>query len=62
VLAVTQVSPIWAAIFVWELAHPPLWLFLVFLLTACGAYGLKVLALGRRSTQTGYRARMLPVR
>lgn len=48
VLAVTQGSPIWAAIFVWELAHPPLWLFLVFLLTACGAYGLKVLALGRR--------------
>jgi H+/Cl- antiporter ClcA len=48
VLAVTQGSPIWAAIFVWELAHPPLWLFGVFLLTACGAYGLKVLALGRR--------------
>jgi H+/Cl- antiporter ClcA len=62
VLAVTQGSPIWAAIFVWELAHPPLWLFLVFLLTACGAYGLKVLALGRRSTHSGYRARMLPVR
>jgi H+/Cl- antiporter ClcA len=53
VLAVTQGSPIWAAIFVWELAHPPLWLFLVFLLTACGAYGLKVLALGRRSARTG---------
>ncbi|OBF54516.1 chloride ion channel protein [Mycobacterium sp. 852002-50816_SCH5313054-b] len=49
VLAVTQDSPIWAAIFVWELAHPPLWLFLLFLLTACAAYGLKVLALGRRS-------------
>lgn len=48
VLAVTQDSPIWAAIFVWELAHPPLWLFLLFLLTACAAYGLKVLALGRR--------------
>src|SRR6202008_1112674 len=48
VLAVTQGSPIWAAIFVWELAHPPLWLFLVFLLTACGAYGLKVFALGRK--------------
>ena len=53
VLAVTQDSPIWAAIFVWELAHPPLWLFLVFLLTACGAYGLKVLTLGRRSTHSG---------
>ncbi|MEE6178740.1 chloride channel protein [Mycobacterium sp. 050134] len=48
VLAVTQGSPIWAAIFVWELAHPPLWLFLVFLLTACLAYGLKVQLLGRR--------------
>ena len=34
VLAVTQGSPIWAAIFVWELARPPLWLLLVFLLTA----------------------------
>ena len=41
VLAVTQGSPIWAAIFVWELAHPPLWLFGVFLTTALGAYGLK---------------------
>ncbi|WP_442791263.1 chloride channel protein [Mycobacterium sp. Aquia_216] len=43
VLAVTQGSPIWAAIFVWELARPPLWLFLVFLLTATGAHGLKKL-------------------
>ncbi|MGE2816819.1 chloride channel protein [Mycobacterium heidelbergense] len=46
VLAVTQGSPIWAAIFVWELARPPLWLFLVFLLTACGAHWLKVLVVG----------------
>ncbi|HWS94608.1 MAG TPA: chloride channel protein [Mycobacterium sp.] len=53
VLAVTQGSPIWAAIFVWELAHPPLWLFLVFLLTACGAHGLKVLAKGRGPTHPG---------
>jgi H+/Cl- antiporter ClcA len=53
VLAVTQGSPIWAAIFVWELARPPLWLFLVFLLTACGAYGLKVLVVGSdRSSPT----------
>ena len=43
VLAVTQGSPIWAAIFVWELARPPLWLFLVFLLTATGAHGLNLL-------------------
>ncbi len=50
VLAVTQGSPIWAAIFVWELARPPLWLFLVFLLTACGAHGLKVLVAGPRSS------------
>ena len=50
VLAVTQGSPIWAAIFVWELAHPPPWLFLVFLLTACGAYGLKILVVGRGPT------------
>ncbi|WP_231584663.1 chloride channel protein [Mycobacterium haemophilum] len=47
VLAVTQGSPIWAAIFVWELARPPLWLFLVFLLTAGGAHGLKALLRGR---------------
>jgi H+/Cl- antiporter ClcA len=53
VLAVTQGSPIWAAIFVWELARPPLWLFLVFLLTACGAYGLKVLVAGRGPTHAG---------
>ncbi len=47
VLAVTQGSPIWAAIFVWELAHPPPWVFLVFLLTATGAHGLKALLRGR---------------
>jgi H+/Cl- antiporter ClcA len=43
VLAVTQRTPIWAAIFVWELARPPLWLLLVFLTAALGAYGLQVL-------------------
>jgi chloride channel protein, CIC family len=53
VLAVTQGSPIWASIFVWELARPPVWLFLVFLLTACGAYGLKVLVMGRGPTHGG---------
>ena len=53
VLAVTQGSPIWAAIFVWELADPPLWLFPIFLLTACGAHGLKVLAKGRGATHPG---------
>jgi H+/Cl- antiporter ClcA len=53
VLAVTQGSPIWAAIFVWELAHPPLWLFLVFLLTATGSHGLNVLLAGRGPTHAG---------
>jgi hypothetical protein len=53
VLAVTQGSPIWASIFVWELARPPIWLFLVFLPTACGAYGLKVLVAGRGATHPG---------
>lgn len=53
VLAVTQGSPIWAAIFVWELARPPLWLFALFLLTATAAHGLKVLACGRSSTHAG---------
>ncbi|OBB96125.1 chloride channel protein [Mycobacterium sp. 852002-40037_SCH5390672] len=53
VLAVTQGSPIWAAIFVWELARPPLWLFLLFLLTATSAHALKVLAQGRSTTQAG---------
>ena len=53
VLAVTQGSPIWAAIFVWELARPPLWLFLLFLLTATSAHALKVLATGRGPTHSG---------
>lgn len=53
VLAVTQGSPIWAAIFVWELARPPLWLFLLFLLTASAAYALKVLAQGGGTTHAG---------
>lgn len=48
VLAVTQGSPIWAAIFVWELARPPLWLIGIFAATAVGAYGLHSLAVGRR--------------
>jgi H+/Cl- antiporter ClcA len=59
VLAVTQGSPIWAAIFVWELARPPLWLFLVFLLTATGAHGLKrfsVVAVFTRRSTTNARA------
>jgi H+/Cl- antiporter ClcA len=53
VLAVTQGSPIWAAIFVWELARPPIWLFLVLLLTATASHGLKVLFAGRSATRAG---------
>jgi H+/Cl- antiporter ClcA len=49
VLAVTQRAPYWAAIFVWELARPPLWLLLVFLTAALGAHGLQLLVeRGRR--------------
>ncbi|MCV7330229.1 chloride channel protein [Mycobacterium cookii] len=43
VLAITQRAPYWAAIFVWELARPPLWLLLVFLVAALGAHGLELL-------------------
>ncbi len=40
VLAITQRAPYWAAIFVWELSRPPLWLLLVFLVAALSAFGL----------------------
>jgi H+/Cl- antiporter ClcA len=40
VLAVTQRTPFWAAIFVWELARPPIWLLLVFLTAALSSYGI----------------------
>jgi H+/Cl- antiporter ClcA len=43
VLAITQGAPLWAAIFVWELARPPLWLLLVFLTAASSTYGLWLL-------------------
>lgn len=53
VLAVTQGSPVWAAIFVWELARPPLWLISVFLVAAVGAHGLRLLTAGRRPGRGG---------
>lgn len=56
VLAVTQDSPIWAAIFVWELARPPIWMLVVFLVTAVGAQALKRLAGGRRLALLDHRA------
>jgi len=40
VLAITQRAPFWAAIFVWELARPPIWLLLVFLTAALSSYGI----------------------
>jgi H+/Cl- antiporter ClcA len=48
VLAITQRAPVWAAIFVWELALPPWWLIIVFLAAAAGAHGLRVLGERRR--------------
>lgn len=42
VLAVTQRAPLWAALFVWELARPPVWLLVVFALAALAAHGLRV--------------------
>ncbi|TRW79357.1 chloride ion channel protein [Mycolicibacterium sp. 018/SC-01/001] len=40
VLAITQRSPLFAALFVWELARPPVWLLAVFALAASTAHGL----------------------
>ena len=49
-LAVTQRAPIWAAVFVWELARPPIWLLGVFLVSAASAHGLRVLTERRRAS------------
>lgn len=49
VLAITQNAPVWAAIFVWELAHPPWWLLAVFLLATGAAHGLRVWPVRRRA-------------
>lgn len=56
VLAVTQGSPIWAAIFVWELARPPIWMLAVFAVTAVGAHALDRLAHGERLLHPDHRA------
>ncbi|WKG02097.1 chloride channel protein [Mycolicibacterium sp. HK-90] len=48
VLAVTQRAPIWAALFVWELARPPWWVLLPFLAAALAAHGLQSLAERRK--------------
>lgn len=40
VLAITQGAPVWAALFVWELARPPWWLLIVFAVAAIAAHQL----------------------
>ncbi|ULE31465.1 chloride channel protein [Mycobacterium sp. IDR2000157661] len=42
VLAITQRAPAFAALFVWELAHPPYWLLIVFAVAAYAAHALRV--------------------
>lgn len=43
VLAITQRAPLFAALFVWELARPPVWLFAVFAAAAFTAHGIRLL-------------------
>ena len=43
VLAITQRAPMFAALFVWELAHPPYWFLIVFAIAAYAAHGLRLL-------------------
>ncbi|BBY59638.1 chloride channel protein [Mycolicibacterium sarraceniae] len=38
VLAITQGAPAWAALFVWELARPPVWMLIVFAAAAIAAH------------------------
>ncbi len=52
VLAITQRAPLFAALFVWELARPPLWLFVVFAAAANSAHGLRLLHERRRAAAT----------
>jgi H+/Cl- antiporter ClcA len=54
VLAITQRAPLFAALFVWELAQPPLWMFIVFAVSAFGAHGLQLMG-ERRRTAPGIR-------
>jgi len=49
VLAITQRAPVFAALFVWELAHPPWWLLVVFAIAACAAHGLRLMRERRQS-------------
>lgn len=53
VLAVTQRSPLFATLFVWALAHPPIWLLAVFAAGAFSAYGITLLRQRRRRLAVG---------
>jgi H+/Cl- antiporter ClcA len=50
VLAITQRAPLFAALFVWELARPPYWLLLVFATCAYSAHGLRLVRERRADT------------
>jgi H+/Cl- antiporter ClcA len=58
VLAITQRAPLWAAIFVWELARPPWWLLAPFLAAAVSAHGMRLLS--ERSRKDDASARPAP--
>ncbi|RDH77843.1 chloride ion channel protein [Mycolicibacterium moriokaense] len=62
VLAITQRAPIWAAIFVWELARPPWWILVPFVVAAVAAHGLRLLSeRQQRSHQLRTRPKSTPV-
>jgi len=53
VLAITQRAPLFAALFVWELARPPYWLLVVFVIAAYASDGLRVLRERRQAQRAG---------
>lgn len=53
VLAITQRAPAFAALFVWELAHPPVWMLAVFAVAAYSAFGIWARASARRQKVRG---------
>ena len=57
VLATTQKAPLFAGLFVWELARPPYWMLLVFLAGAFAAHGLGLISRHLRTRRTVCRER-----
>ena len=53
VLAITQRAPLFAALFVWELARPPYWLLGVFVIAAYASHGLRLLRERRQAQRAG---------